>query len=63
MSEVVNLRTVRKQRRRAADRGEASARAAAAGEAKPARSLRAARAELETRRLDGHRRDAPDPDA
>jgi hypothetical protein len=60
VSEVVNLRTARKQKKRAEDRAEATARAAAHGEAKPVRALRAAREELESRRLDGHRRDAPE---
>lgn len=60
MSEVVNLRTARKQKKRAEDRAEATVRAAAHGEAKPVRALRAAREELESRRVDGHRRDAPE---
>lgn len=60
MSEVVNLRTARKQRKRAEDRAEATVRAAAHGEAKPIRALRAAREELEARRLDGHRLDTPE---
>lgn len=60
MSEVVNLRTARKQRKRAEARAEATVRAAAHGEAKPVRALRAAREELEARRLDGHRLDAPE---
>lgn len=60
MSEIINLRTRRKQTKRTADRAEATARAAAHGEAKPARDLRAARAELDARRLDGHRRDSPE---
>lgn len=57
MSEVVNLRTRRKQAKRAAERGEAAARAAAHGEAKPVRALREAQAELEARRHAGHRRE------
>lgn len=61
MSDIVNLRTRRKQTKRASDRAEAAARAAAHGEAKPARDLRAARAELDARRLEGHRRDSSEP--
>jgi hypothetical protein len=57
VSEVVNLRTARKQRRRAEARGEAAVRAAAAGEAKPVRALRAAEAARAERALEGHRRE------
>lgn len=57
MTEVVNLRTARKQRKRAGDRVTSAARAAAHGEAQPERALREARSELEARRLDGHRVD------
>jgi hypothetical protein len=57
VSEVVNLRTVRKQRRRAEARGEAAVRAAAAGEGKPVRALRAAEAARAERALEGHRRE------
>lgn len=55
MSGVVNLRTRRKQAKRTADRAEAAARAAVHGEAQTVRDLREAQADLETRRLDGHR--------
>jgi hypothetical protein len=56
---LVNLRRARKQKARAQSRAEADANAARRGEAKPARSLRAARAAQEARRLEGHRL-APD---
>jgi Domain of unknown function (DUF4169) len=57
MAEVVNLRTARKQHKRAADRrrgDDSSARTGA--DAADSERLRA-EAELERRRLDGHRRD------
>lgn len=57
MSEVVNLRTVRKQKKRAEDRAGAAVRAAAAGEGKAEKRRRAAEAELDARRLDQSRRD------
>ncbi len=57
MSGVVNLRTERKRRKREAERAEAGVRAAAAGEGKAARKLRATEGELAARRLDQHRRD------
>ena len=61
---VVNLRRTRKQKTRAEARAAANANAARHGEAKPARSLRQAREDLETRRLEGHRRkDADDTGA
>ena len=52
----VNLRHARKHKARAEARAEADANAARHGEAKPVRSLRQARDELEARRLEGHRR-------
>ena len=55
---VVNLRRARKHKARAEVRAKADANAARHGEAKPVRSLRQARDELETRRLEGHRREA-----
>ena len=59
MAEVVNLRTVRKQR----DRAEARRRTGVAtgGTSAEAERLKA-EAELQLRRLDGHRRDAEGDD-
>ena len=57
---LVNLRRARKQKARQDARAEADTNAARHGEVKPVRALRAAREELETRRLDGHRRDTSD---
>ena len=60
---VINLRRTRKQKARDKSRAEADASAARHGEAKPVRALREARAALEARRLDGHRReDADEPE-
>jgi len=59
-AKVINLRRVRKQRARAGARAEADANAARHGEAKPVRSLREAQTELDSRRLEGHRRDDAD---
>ena len=56
----VNLRRARKQKARDEARAEADASAARHGEAKPVRSLREARDALETRRLEGHRREDAD---
>ena len=56
----VNLRRARKHKAREQARAEADANAACHGEAKPVRSLRKARDELEARRLEGHRRDDAD---
>ncbi len=56
----VNLRRARKHNARQQARAEAVANAARHGEAKPVRSLREARNELEARRLEGHRRDDAD---
>jgi hypothetical protein len=56
----VNLRRARKVRAREEARAEADANAARHGEAKPVRSLREARDALETRRLEGHRREDAD---
>ncbi|HSF96418.1 MAG TPA: DUF4169 family protein [Thermohalobaculum sp.] len=53
---LVNLRRARKRKTREDARAEADASAARHGEAKAVKSLRAAREELEARRLDGHRR-------
>ncbi len=57
---VINLRRARKQKVRKNARAEADTNAARHGEAKPVRSLREARDELEARRLEGHRRDDAD---
>jgi len=57
---VINLRHAKKQKARSAARAEADANAARHGEAKPVRSLREAQAELEARRLEGHRREDVD---
>ncbi len=56
----VNLRHARKQKAREEARAEADANAARHGEARPVRSLREAREDLEARRLEGHRRDDAD---
>jgi hypothetical protein len=55
VGKVVNLRTVKKQRAR-----DASRREAGGGDARSAETERLrAEAELERRRLEGHRRDEP----
>ena len=56
MAKVVNLRTVRKQRSRDARRQEAAGTTPEAAEAERARAA----AEVERRRLDGHRREEPE---
>jgi len=56
----VNLRHARKHKARAEARAEADANAARHGEAKPVRSLRLAREDLEVLRLEGHRREDAD---
>ena len=55
MAEVVNLRTIRKQRRRAEARADAAAAAARHGEGAAQADLRHAEEALERRRLEGHR--------
>ncbi len=62
MSAVVNLRTVRKQRKRAEDRSAADLRAAATGETRAARKRREREAARAERVLDQHRID-PSGDA
>lgn len=57
MADVVNLRTVRKQRERAEARRRSGI--ATGGASAEAERLKA-EAELEQRRLDGHRRDTED---
>ncbi len=55
-AEIVNLRRGRKRKARAEARSKADANAARHGQTKAERTLRAARQDLEARRLDGHRR-------
>lgn len=57
MSEVINLRTRRKQAARDAARAEASARAARHGESRASRSLHDAQQAKAARDLDAHRRE------
>ena len=57
---VVNLRRARKLKARKEARAGADANAARHGEAKAVKSLRAARDDLEARRLEGHRREDAD---
>jgi len=57
---IINLRRARKQKARTGARTEADSNAARHGEAKAVRPLREARAELEAKRLDGHRREDAD---
>ncbi len=59
-AEIVNLRLGRKRKARAATRNKADANAARHGQTKAERNLRAAREDLEARRLDGHRREDTD---
>ena len=60
MAEIVNLRRRRKRMARETARTEADANAARHGETSAARELREARAALEMRRLEAHRRGDPD---
>lgn len=55
--DVINLRLARKARARDLAQATAAANRAKFGEAKPARTARAAEAERATRTLDGARRD------
>ncbi len=59
-AEIANLRLGRKRKARAEARARADASAARHGQTKAERTLRAARQELEARRLDGHRREDAD---
>jgi hypothetical protein len=59
-AEIVNLRLGRKRKARAEARTKADANAARHGQTKAERTLRAARQDLEARRLDGHRREDAD---
>lgn len=63
MGEIVNLRTARKQRRRAEERVRATEAAALNGERPADLARREAEAERDRRRLDGHRRERPDDEA
>jgi len=57
MSEIVNLRRVRKAKARAEEAAKAQANRATHGVAKSARNLAKARAEKERRRADAHKLD------
>ena len=59
-AETVNLRLERKRKARAETRTKADANATRHGQTKAERTLRAAREDLEARRLDGHRREDAD---
>lgn len=63
MGEIVNLRRARKQRDRRVKDDAAQAKRAAFGRSKSERELTAAQAQLESARLDGHKRerDADNP--
>jgi hypothetical protein len=58
MAEVVNLRTIRKQRTRAAERTVAAEHAARHGQGKAERQRREAEAARADAHLDGHLREA-----
>jgi hypothetical protein len=58
MAEVVNLRTIRKQRTRAAERTVAAEHAARHGQGKAERQRREAEAARAEAHLDGHLREA-----
>lgn len=60
MSQIINLRTRRKQAARAAARKDGDANAARHGIPKADRRLAEARAEKAARDLDGHRRESED---
>lgn len=57
MTEIVNLRRARKAKARSDAKREADGNAARFGRPKAAREAEEARAALEARRLDGHRRE------
>lgn len=63
MGEIINLRRARKQRDRRVKDEAAQAKRAAFGRSKSERELTAAQAQLESARLDAHRREreADDP--
>jgi hypothetical protein len=58
MAEVVNLRTIRKQRTRAAERTDAAEHAAQHGQGKAERQRREAEAARAGAHLDGHLRES-----
>ena len=60
MAEIVNLRTVRKQKDRAAARASGIEAAAKSGRSKALMALEKARAEKAERSLDGHRKECQD---
>lgn len=63
MAEILNLRQARKAKSRAAAAQTADANRVAFGRSKAEKAETTARAAIALRRLDGHKRDAPDPDA
>jgi hypothetical protein len=62
VAEIVNLRTVRKQRRRAADRASGTEAAARSGETRAEAERREAETERARRLHDGHRIEGPTRD-
>lgn len=60
MAEIINLNRVRKAKARAADKAGAAANRAAFGRTKAEREQAARTSEIETRRLDGAKRDPGD---
>lgn len=61
MSQIINLRTRRKQAARDAARAEGSAKAAKHGQSRALTTLHKARADKAERDLDGHRLSAQEP--
>ncbi len=61
--EVINLRRARKQRARTAKRAAGDANAAAHGRSSADKALGEALTELQTRRLEGHKRASEKPDS
>ena len=61
MSQIINLRTRRKQAARDAARAEGAAKAAKHGQSKALTALNKARADKADRDLDGHRLSDPEP--
>lgn len=57
MSDIINLRAVRKAKERQADRAQADANAIKYGRRKTDKALETARAQKEKRDLDGHERE------
>ena len=60
MAEIVNLRTVRKQKEREAARAQGTLAAAKSGRSKALKALEKARSEKDERNLDGHKRTGQD---